>query len=154
MNLEREWHSELHRLRNALSEAFKEKKLYSVLDKKRVMREALGYAKKMCGIREEEIKAVLRYMEGKTAEELRSDVIAWVRNGVSSGITKSQVQNIVYDVPSDIELMPFAFEHEHIRSIGFVHGDYVHKLDAIKEAIRSKKETVLNDKKIVIISKG
>lgn len=140
-----------------LTEAFKEKGIFSVHDKRRIMKDVLGFTAKMRSLSGEEIDRLTDYVESKSAEELVPPTIAWVAITQNrEGVAKAIIQKILLEVPGgvDVDFFTQTFHkepHSPITVHGFMdtfflttHPDAFH---SISKSVAKKKlnsdETVL-----------
>lgn len=127
-------------LRQELNEEFKKKGIYSIVDKRRILRDALGSAPTFSSMIEEEFQRVIDYLKQKKSEDLKSKIIAWVHileNG--EGMNKKKIKMMIDLMPSDIELIPFKLKEAgtaNMKAIGYINKDfYETRLEMIRDTL-------------------
>lgn len=125
-------------LRAELKNAFTSRGIRSVVDRKRIMRDAIGKAVPITRLSNNELQQFVSYVHERSNDELQSPVVAWAYMvELDDGLTKSQIQKLLQTVPSDKQLIPFDLDNSQLleansMAIGFVDNDFYDELDQIK----------------------
>lgn len=87
-----------------LNNAFKEKGIDSIHDKRRIMVEVLGHKPSLGEVKEEELDMLIGYLEAKEVEDLRSPIIGWVAiNDKDTGIRKHHMKELLVEIPANVD---------------------------------------------------
>lgn len=100
-------------LRKRLTEAFREKGVQSLYDKRRLMNEGLGYTTTFANLSEYDLEQLIEFVQSHTKAELQSDIIGWFAvTERDKGLNKMQMRKLLAEIKGDMEVTLFTYQVE------------------------------------------